>query len=291
MRRFAAVGSLAVAVVLVGVAGMKPASSLAKASAGDDPITVKAASIGDPATAAPAPAPPEVPVPVVAPAPAPVEVVAMGDSVPSGDNCECESFVSNYVDLLGASTGAPVSLDNYAHGAATSASVRSDLRDAGLRRQLAAASTVVIMAGANDYIPAFRSVAAGTATAAIYQQVEDRVADNLSEVITTIKSLHTGPGAVHIAVLDYWNVMKDGDVASRVYNSRKRWAAARATVSANRAIARAIAGTDVTEVSTFTPFKTDSADITSLLAPDGDHPSAAGHRLIAEVLLQALPRG
>ena len=49
--------------------------------------------------------------------------------------------------------------------------------------------------------------------------------------------------------------------------------------------------TGAIDVSTFDPFENPKVNLTSLLAPDGDHPSAAGHHLIATVLFQALPRG
>jgi lysophospholipase L1-like esterase len=46
-------------------------------------------------------------------------------------------------------------------------------------------------------------------------------------------------------------------------------------------------------VPTYTVFKgaNGRTDPTSLLAPDGDHPNALGHRLIAQALLGALPKG
>jgi lysophospholipase L1-like esterase len=147
------------------------------------------------------------------------------------------------------------------------------------------------MVGANDYVPAFRAVARGTRPARTYHQIEERVAANLTAVINTIRALHTNPDEVHIALLDYWNVVKDGAVAARVYTHREREAAAQATESANRAIAHVAAATGAIDVSTFDPFENPKVNLTSLLAPDGDHPSAAGHHLIATVLFQALPRG
>ena len=44
-------------------------------------------------------------------------------------------------------------------------------------------------------------------------------------------------------------------------------------------------------VDLFRPFEQSGRDVTSLMAPDGDHPNAAGHELIARTLLDAgLPR-
>jgi acyl-CoA thioesterase-1 len=66
-----------------------------------------------------------------------------------------------------------------------------------------------------------------------------------------------------------------------------------ATTYANNAILGAARATGATYVPTYPVFKgaNGRTDPTSLLAPDGDHPNALGHRLIAQALLGALPRG
>lgn len=218
-------------------------------------------------------------------------IVALGDSVPTGSHCGCKGFVTEYAQLLVDATGHSADVYNDARNSATTATVRSQLSERGVRKQLAAASTVVIMAGANDYVPAFRAVSQGADPTATYQSVQDRVTANLVAIINTVRALHTGPDPVHIAVLDYWNVVKDGAVAERSYTPRQRAAAVLATDSANRAIAAAVHGTGASYVSTFDHFEGPQVDQTALLAQDGDHPSASGHRLIAAVLFQALPRG
>ena len=58
------------------------------------------------------------------------------------------------------------------------------------------------------------------------------------------------------------------------------------TRQVNAAIARAANSDDATYVDIYTPFERDGADVTTFLAPDGDHPNATGHALIARLLLR-----
>jgi lysophospholipase L1-like esterase len=70
-------------------------------------------------------------------------------------------------------------------------------------------------------------------------------------------------------------------------------AAIASTTYVNDALAVAAKTTGATYVSTYTAFKGPSGtdDPTTLLAPDGDHPDAAGHQLIAKTIYAVLPSG
>jgi hypothetical protein len=81
---------------------------------------------------------------------------------------------------------------------------------------------------------------------------------------------------------------KQHDQTERQYTPSGRIASDQLTVRTNAAIDAAARADDATYVDIYTPFE-DSADITSLLASDGDHPNAAGHALIARTLLAATP--
>jgi lysophospholipase L1-like esterase len=61
------------------------------------------------------------------------------------------------------------------------------------------------------------------------------------------------------------------------------------TLRANTTLRQAAPAEGATFVGLFTPFNGPAAngDVTKLLAPDGDHPNAAGHQLIAERLIAA----
>jgi hypothetical protein len=62
------------------------------------------------------------------------------------------------------------------------------------------------------------------------------------------------------------------------------------TAEVNRRVSAAAAAHGATYVDLVTPFRgpDGSKDATPLLAPDGDHPDAAGHAVIAEALAAAL---
>jgi lysophospholipase L1-like esterase len=60
------------------------------------------------------------------------------------------------------------------------------------------------------------------------------------------------------------------------------------TKAANRAICAAATAADDRCVDIYAPFEgAGDRNPTTLLADDGDHPNAAGHRLIAQTLLAA----
>jgi lysophospholipase L1-like esterase len=96
---------------------------------------------------------------------------------------------------------------------------------------------------------------------------------------------------VQIVLLDYWNVTIDGAVAAHQLDTSERAEADRATRATNDAVAAAAAATHVRYVDTYAAFKGDDGrkDPTALLASDGDHPDQAGHEVIAQALIAALP--
>ena len=106
---------------------------------------------------------------------------------------------------------------------------------------------------------------------------------------------HTGTISVTRATeagrLDgYWNVVLDGRVGAEQYGPDGVRAAAEATRYANDALRVAARQTGARYVPTEAAFHGDDGgrDPTGLLAPDGDHPNAAGHAAIA-ALIPPLP--
>ena len=108
------------------------------------------------------------------------------------------------------------------------------------------------------------------------------------DVFKQVGTLLAGRSAT-VLVTGYWNVFLDGDVAAirGVDYMRNSIALTRAE---NTQIAAAARAQQDTYVDIYTPFKGDSGaeNDTSLLAPDGDHPNAAGHHTIALALESAL---
>ena len=109
----------------------------------------------------------------------------------------------------------------------------------------------------------------------------------LTSALSTMRRLRGGRPTT-IVLTGYWNVFLDGAVGR---------AKGRRYVAASDALTRAVNGViqDVAKrsgaqyVNLYAAFKSDGdADDTALLAADGDHPSEAGHRLIASTIQRAL---
>jgi acyl-CoA thioesterase-1 len=219
-------------------------------------------------------------------------VVALGDSVPAGLRCECTTFVQAYGAAIAAARGAGATVHNEAVPGATSADVLEQLDSDDVESEVRAATTVLIMVGANDFVDSFQTVSEGGVTAANgYSAVANTVQANVTAIVKRVRALSEGP--VHIVVLDYWNTKADGAVARESYSAGQNFAAAWATWYANRALRLAALATRAWYVSTFAAFKGSHGrqDPTRLLGDDGDHPNAAGHRLIAGALTAVLPAG
>jgi lysophospholipase L1-like esterase len=242
------------------------------------------------ATAAPRPAGTPAPAPI-APAGQGPSLVALGDSVPAGASCHCRNFVSDYADLLALRVGHQVAVSNFAQGGAHTKDVLAQLRQPAVRRALDDATTVVLMVGANDFYRPFKRVRHGAKKTTEYRPAARRVQRNVEQTIRQIRSLHDGP--VTIVVLGYWNVVKDGKVGRHEYGAAGVRAAKSATGWANGALKAAARSGHAVYVPTYRAFKGANGykDLTRLLAADGDHPNAAGHRLLARTVFAPLPRG
>ncbi|MCY1142057.1 SGNH/GDSL hydrolase family protein [Actinoplanes sp. Pm04-4] len=200
-------------------------------------------------------------------APAPRTVVTLGDSVAAGAACGCEPFPALY-----ARTQHATDVD-LAESGATAADVRAGL--GGMRADLSSAAEVIIMIGANDMADVFSQPSR-------YGAVADGVEDDVAATVTSIRQLHRVP----VVVLGYWNVVQDGQVGAAAYGAQGLRDAARATALVNQALRTAAARTGATFVPTEPAFHGDDGgrDPTGLLAPDGDHPNAAGQAAIAALL-------
>ncbi len=217
-------------------------------------------------------------------------VVGFGNSVPSGTACSCTNFVSAYADMVGAGSNTKPTVDNDAVSGSTSADLVNALAKSSIQAHVRAATTVLIMTGANDFNDAFDQVSLGAPAADSYAPVATAVQDNVSTIIDKIHSLN---GGAHVVILDYWAAMEDGAVAAKDYDATAMAASLASTTYVNDALAAAAKANNALYVSTLTAFKGPSGtnDDTTLLAADGDHPDAAGHQLIARTIYAVLPNG
>jgi lysophospholipase L1-like esterase len=221
-------------------------------------------------------------------------VLALGDSVPAGTACGCSAFPQQYGALLSRRTGAPVKVDNAAVSGLGTVGLLAQLRQPRVVVAARRADVFLLTIGANDFgRERDRVVHGDCAMSSASDCARDSLAAmraHLTKVLATIHTLRHGR-RTSVLVTGYWNVFEDGKVAQHASGATGVRASIRLTRRVNQAISSVSTTAGARYVDIFAPFQRRGVDIDSLLAADGDHPSAAGHRLIASELLRAgLPR-
>jgi lysophospholipase L1-like esterase len=276
---------LVVAVALLLSVGPQAARALGRSRS-------PAAPAASPSPASASETPPASPSRSAAPSPTrsgPYRVVGLGDSVPAGSACDCTSYVSLAGRHEAARLGAGAAVSNLAQGGLTTAGLLDQLDQASVRRDIARADLVIITIGANDFeTGSVADDSCGAPGLSCFQSTLRQQAPQLDAVLKKVGTLLGGRSAT-VAITGYWNVFLDGDVAAGRGDDYVRNSVA-LTKAENAQIAAAAKARAATYVDIFTPFKGASGtkNDTSLLAGDGDHPDAAGHRKIAKALESAL---
>jgi lysophospholipase L1-like esterase len=218
-----------------------------------------------------------------------LQVVAFGDSVASGYACRCRPFPEIYGSLLSAATRESVRVDNRAVSGLHTSGLLAQLRSGDVQDAVRGSDVVLVTIGANDFGDHHDQVVADQCGRSGTECVRDDLASmraNLAAVLAKIGSLRRGrPGDV--LVTGYWNVFQDGRVALAAYGRSGLRASLRLTRHVNAEIRAVATHAGARYVDIYRPFEDAGRDVTSLLAPDGDHPDAAGHRLIARRLMRA----
>ncbi|WP_181871583.1 SGNH/GDSL hydrolase family protein [Sphaerisporangium album] len=214
-------------------------------------------------------------------------VLGLGDSVPAGSACECVSYVSLVAESLSARQGTPVAGPNLAAAGLTTQGLLDMLDDDAVRAGVAGADLTVITIGANDFEEEGVEDDACGADLACYGTALERLRANMDALLSRIHALR-GPGG-RVVVTGYWNVFLDG-AAGRARGPKYVAGSDRLTVAVNAALAASAAASGALFADLHTAFKGEEGtrDDTGLLAADGDHPGAEGHRLIAETVLAAV---
>jgi len=219
-----------------------------------------------------------------------ITVVGIGDSVTSGYNCNCEAFVGRYATQLAAQDDVATSSVNLGVPGWTSSQLLAAMTKPGpFRDQVAKADILLVTIGANDLNP-LESKGPTGCPATCYTPLIDSAAHNVEHIVDAARAANPAHPPT-VLVTDYWNVFQDGDVGTAEHGTAfQSWSDA-LTRAESTQICDGAHSAGATCVSLYAPFKGNgSINPTSLLAPDGDHPNAAGHQLIASTLLAATPQ-
>ena len=211
-------------------------------------------------------------------APETSSLVALGDSVPRGTNCHCTPYPPLTAEGLTASSGRTVDAANDAvAGATTSTVLRQLASDGAVIDHVRRADVIEIEIGANDV--AYNSDC-GTAVDCYAAEIPT-IRKNLDEIVARVHALTSGHEAL-VVLLDYWSVWLGGKYAAAKGEAYVA-AAEQVTDDVNAVIDSTAARSRSPYVDLRAAFKgPDYAyDETHYLAPDGDHPNAAGHKQIA----------
>ncbi|MGZ6804304.1 MAG: SGNH/GDSL hydrolase family protein [Nocardioidaceae bacterium] len=234
-----------------------------------------------PATPAPAPSPRPT-------APRADHVVVLGDSVAAGSECGCTPYATLLASGLARRTRGTVSLVNVGTRGLTSDGLLGQLGTASVRRTLRSATVVTVTVGANDFSEGSAGDSDCVSPDGCYAAPLAAMSAHVRTALAQIDALV--PRRARVLVTGYWNVFLDGEVG-RAQGAAYVAGSDALTRRVNSALQAEAAAAHDTYVDEYGPFESRPlASLTALLAPDGDHPSAAGHALIASLLLRALPQ-
>jgi lysophospholipase L1-like esterase len=206
-------------------------------------------------------------------------IVALGDSVPSGYNCNCTPFPQLSAQGLTSSTGQTVTATNDAVSGYTTANVLNQLQsDTKVMSDVSKADAVEINIGAND-IP-YNKNSCGT-TVDCYTPFVSAMQKNLGAVVSRVHDLTSGH-KVLVELLDYWSIWLGGTYARKKGHDYIT-TARQVTAQVDSAIKSTASQNGSAYVSVRRAFKGPSFGYIEdhYLTSDGDHPNATGHQAIA----------
>ena len=277
-------GWLAVLMGLVVLAGCSAASHPQSG------LSAVAADRASGAVNSPSTSPSTSPTPSPSPSPAFRQVLGLGDSVTAGNACGCTDFVRLLARELTLRTGQDVTPTNLGHAGQTSGQLLALVRsDQATRSAVRAADVVLVTIGANDLVPALRGWDDGRCDDDCASSDVDAITSRVAAIVREVHALRAGQ-PTRVLATNYWNVFEDGEVARADRGEAYLGWSDRLTRAFDAALCPKVEAEGATCLDLYAPFKAadGSADPSALLADDGDHPNAAGHALIARVMLAQL---
>jgi lysophospholipase L1-like esterase len=216
----------------------------------------------------------------------PARILAYGDSVSAGSACQCTPFPALLAQRLRHPVGSALSVSNMSVPSQTSLQLADLVEQSTSVAELRRADVVLITIGANDVEGLFSRPLCPRAGISCYAAALRQLALALDRIASFVDDV--APRSAYVVFVGYWNVLLDGAVARQrgdVYVSQGR----RLTLAVNSEIRAAAHGHRALYLDTLRLFRGDAdRDDTALLAADGDHPNARGHRLIAAALAATL---
>src|SRR5262249_12990600 len=139
-----------------------------------------------------------------------LSIVALGDSVPRGTNCDCRPYPPLTADGLTTTIGQTVTAANDSVAGYTTSGVLRQLEsDSAVIDHVRKARAVEIEVGAND-VP--YSKRCGTEVDC-YAPLVPPVEKNLAEIVRRVRELSSGHKAL-VVLLDYWSIWLGGKYAA-----------------------------------------------------------------------------
>jgi lysophospholipase L1-like esterase len=212
-------------------------------------------------------------------------LTALGDSVPYGTACNCTPYPQLTSNEIATVVGHHIDTVNDSVPGTQSKDVLGQLEhDTSIIDHVKHSEAVTVEVGANDVS---YSSTCGT-DVACYEQKMPALANNLDAIVARIHQLTSGHD-VTIILLDYWSVWLGGK-----YAEERGPAYVDAAKDVTRSVSDTIISTATSTSSVYVDLRRafrgpDNAwDETHLLAPDGDHPNAAGHMRITQAIVATL---
>jgi lysophospholipase L1-like esterase len=214
-------------------------------------------------------------------------VVALGDSVPRGTNCDCRPYPPLTADGLTTRIGQTVTATHDSVAGATTSTVLKQLKsNRDVIGHVRKADVVEIEIGANDV---GYSQKCGTKVDCYAPKIPT-LEKNLAAIVRRTRLLTAGHKHL-VVLLDYWSVWLGGKYAAAKGDAYVA-AAEQVTDDVNSVIKSTAAKSHSAYVDLRAAFKGPdySYDETHYLSSDGDHPNAAGHKKIAQATEAVIER-